>query len=98
DVDLKCLTTLEVRMFEDSEEAGPAGNQQWDLDNGQHHRRWSVYLDIADEWVMGGDYSDIELEVKKRLPTLFNRSLTGVIDSVAPCSEITLMQTSYPTL
>ncbi|KAG1812134.1 uncharacterized protein BJ212DRAFT_1371605 [Suillus subaureus] len=26
DVDLECLTTLEARMFEDSEEAGPAGN------------------------------------------------------------------------
>ncbi|KAG2042438.1 hypothetical protein BDR03DRAFT_996731 [Suillus americanus] len=30
DVDLECLTTLEARMFEDSEE-GPAGNQQWML-------------------------------------------------------------------
>ncbi|KAG2098404.1 uncharacterized protein F5147DRAFT_713836, partial [Suillus discolor] len=44
DIDLKCLTTLEARMFEDSKEAGPAGNQQWGLDAGQHHRRWNVYL------------------------------------------------------
>ncbi|KAG1896522.1 uncharacterized protein F5891DRAFT_1175109 [Suillus fuscotomentosus] len=44
DVDLECLTALEARMFEDSEEAGPAGNQQWGLDAGQHHRRWNVYL------------------------------------------------------
>ncbi|KAG1834975.1 hypothetical protein DFJ58DRAFT_821139 [Suillus subalutaceus] len=29
DVDLECLTTLEARMFEDSEEAGLAGNRQW---------------------------------------------------------------------
>jgi hypothetical protein len=27
DVDLECLVALEARMFEDSEEAGPAGNQ-----------------------------------------------------------------------
>ncbi|KAG1896305.1 uncharacterized protein F5891DRAFT_1175311 [Suillus fuscotomentosus] len=39
-------------MFEDSEEAGPAGNQQWGLDAGQHHRRWNVYLGIPDEWVL----------------------------------------------
>ncbi|KAG2122633.1 hypothetical protein BD769DRAFT_1745973 [Suillus cothurnatus] len=50
DVDLECLTTLEARMFGDSEEAGPAGNQQWSLDAGQHHRRWSVSLNIANEW------------------------------------------------
>ncbi|KAG2030564.1 hypothetical protein BDR03DRAFT_974428 [Suillus americanus] len=29
DVDLGCLTTLEERISEISEEAGPAGNQQW---------------------------------------------------------------------
>ncbi|KAG2080964.1 hypothetical protein BD769DRAFT_1399418 [Suillus cothurnatus] len=51
DVDLECLTTLEARMFEDSEEAGPAGNQQW-----------GVYLNIPNEWVMKRDYSDTELE------------------------------------
>ncbi|KAG2107326.1 hypothetical protein BD769DRAFT_1501728 [Suillus cothurnatus] len=38
-VDLKCLTPLEARIFEDSEEAGPPGNQQWGLDTSQHHRR-----------------------------------------------------------
>ncbi|KAG1821309.1 hypothetical protein EV424DRAFT_1400979, partial [Suillus variegatus] len=38
DVDLKCPTALEARMFEDSEEAGPTGKQQWGLDAGQHHR------------------------------------------------------------
>ncbi|KAG2060734.1 hypothetical protein BDR06DRAFT_948114 [Suillus hirtellus] len=40
------------RMFEDSEEAGPAGKQQWGLDASQHHRRWNVYL----------DYNESELE------------------------------------
>jgi hypothetical protein len=87
DVDLECLTTLEARMFEDSEEAGPAGNQQW-----------GVYLNIPNEWVMKRDYSDTELEVRKRLPILFNKSLIGVINSVVPYSVTTLMlclQTSY---
>ncbi|KAG1861457.1 hypothetical protein C8R48DRAFT_711564 [Suillus tomentosus] len=50
DIDLECLTALEARMFEDSEEAGPAGNQQRGVDAGQHHRRWNVYLGIPDEW------------------------------------------------
>ncbi|KAG2337441.1 hypothetical protein BDR05DRAFT_970198, partial [Suillus weaverae] len=60
-------------MFEDSEEAGPAGNQQWGchLDAGQHHRRWNVYLNIPNEWVLGRDYSRSELEVRKLLPALF---------------------------
>ncbi|KAG1836209.1 hypothetical protein DFJ58DRAFT_917730 [Suillus subalutaceus] len=60
--DLECLTALEARMFEDSEEAGPTGDQQWGLDAGQHHRRWNVYLNIPDEWVLGRDYSESELE------------------------------------
>jgi hypothetical protein len=102
DVDLECLTTLEARMFGNSEEAGPAGNQQWSLDAGQHHRWWSVSLDIPNKRVMERDYSDTELKVRKKLPIiLFNRSLTGVIDSVAPYSATTRMlrlQTSCPTL
>ncbi|KAG1897084.1 uncharacterized protein F5891DRAFT_982893 [Suillus fuscotomentosus] len=51
DIDLECLTALEAKIFEDSEEAGPAGNQQRGLDAGQHHRRWNVYLGIPAEWV-----------------------------------------------
>lgn len=62
DVDLECLAALEARMFEDSEEAGPAGNQQWGLDAGQHHRRWNVYFNIPNEWVLGRDHSESELE------------------------------------
>ncbi|KAG1893434.1 uncharacterized protein F5891DRAFT_1153227 [Suillus fuscotomentosus] len=104
DVDLECLTALEAKMFEDSEEAGPAGNQQWGLDAGQHHRRWNVYVGIPDEWVSARDYSESELEVRKTLPAPFDRYLTYVIDSAAPYSVITLMlhlwslQTSYPKL
>ncbi|KAG1884367.1 hypothetical protein F4604DRAFT_1978282 [Suillus subluteus] len=62
DVDLECLTTLEARMFEDSEEAGLASNRQWGLDAGQHHRRWDVYFNIPTEWVLCRDYSESELE------------------------------------
>ncbi|KAG1901274.1 uncharacterized protein F5891DRAFT_1028715 [Suillus fuscotomentosus] len=76
-------------MFEDSEEAGPAGNQQWGLDGGQHHRRWNVYLGIPDEWVSARDYSGSELEVRKTLPAPFDRYLTYVIDSAVPYSVIT---------
>jgi hypothetical protein len=63
-VDLKCLTPLEARIFEDSEEAGPPGNQQWGLDTSQHHRRWSVHLNIPNECVIGRDYSESQLEEK----------------------------------
>ncbi|KAG2337686.1 hypothetical protein BDR05DRAFT_970010, partial [Suillus weaverae] len=40
--------------------AGPAGNQQWGLDAGQHHRRWNVYLNIPNEWrgLLFSDNSD----------------------------------------
>ncbi|KAG2336013.1 hypothetical protein BDR05DRAFT_1006256 [Suillus weaverae] len=57
-------------------------SQQWGLDAGQHHRRWNVYLNIPNEWVLGRDYSETELEVRKLLPALFKRSLTCVIDSL----------------
>ncbi|KAG1897089.1 uncharacterized protein F5891DRAFT_1050280, partial [Suillus fuscotomentosus] len=63
-------------IFEDSEEAGPAGNQQWGLNAGQHHRRWNVYLGISAEWVSGRDYSESELEVKKTLPAPDNSDAT----------------------
>jgi hypothetical protein len=101
DVDLECLTTLEARILEDSEEARPAGNQQWGLDAGQHYKRWSVCVNTPNEWVMGRDYSESELEVRKIFLILFNRSLTVVIDNVGPYLVITLMprlQTSCPTL
>jgi hypothetical protein len=64
DVDLECLTALEARMFEDSEEAGPAGNQQWGLDAGHHHRQWNVYFNIPSEWLLGRDHSENEIEVR----------------------------------
>lgn len=34
DVDLECLGVFERRLFEYSDDAGPAGNQQWGLDVG----------------------------------------------------------------
>ncbi|KAG0692894.1 hypothetical protein DFH29DRAFT_816991, partial [Suillus ampliporus] len=68
DVDLECLTALEARMFEDSKEAGAAGNQQWGLDAGQHHRRWNPYLNIPNEWVLGRECNESEYEVRYLLP------------------------------
>ncbi|KAG1757858.1 hypothetical protein EDB19DRAFT_1822813 [Suillus lakei] len=67
DVDLECLASLEARALEDSEEAGLAGNQQWGLDAGQHHRRWNVYLNVPNEWVLGRENSESEFEVRKIL-------------------------------
>ncbi|KAG2094254.1 uncharacterized protein F5147DRAFT_720012 [Suillus discolor] len=84
DVDLECLTALEARMFEDSE-AGPAGNQQWGLDAGQHHRRWNMYLGPS-EFLMNG---------------FLEKIIARVNLNAAPYSVITLMlhlwslQTSY---
>ncbi|KAG1763044.1 hypothetical protein EDD22DRAFT_883898 [Suillus occidentalis] len=49
-------------MFKDSEEAGPAGNQQWGLDAGHHHRQWNVYFNIPSEWLLGRDHSENEIE------------------------------------
>ncbi|KAG1726202.1 hypothetical protein EDB19DRAFT_1592340, partial [Suillus lakei] len=43
DIGPECLASLEARMLKDSEEAGPAGNQQWGLDAGQLHMWWNVY-------------------------------------------------------
>jgi hypothetical protein len=60
-----------------------------------------VYLNIPNKWVMEWDYSNTEVEVRKRLPVLFNKSLIGVIDSVVLYSVTTLMlrlQTSCPAL
>ncbi|KAG0695256.1 hypothetical protein DFH29DRAFT_814384, partial [Suillus ampliporus] len=68
DVDLECLIALEARMFEDSKEAGAAGNQQWGLDAGQHHRRWNPYLNIPNEWVLGRECNESEYEVRYLLP------------------------------
>ncbi|KAG1904374.1 uncharacterized protein F5891DRAFT_1011255 [Suillus fuscotomentosus] len=72
-------------MFEDSEEAGPAGNQQWGLDAGQHHRRWNVYLGIPDEWVSARDYSESELE--QRGPLFSDNSDATSLESADELSE-----------
>jgi hypothetical protein len=54
-------------MFEDSKEAGSAGNQQWGLDAGQYHRWWDVYQNVLNELVLGREYSESEFEVRKIL-------------------------------
>jgi hypothetical protein len=60
-------TVLEASIFKDSEEAGPAGNQQWGLGAGKHPRWRNVHLIIPNEWVLGRDYSESELEVRMKL-------------------------------
>ncbi|KAG2057471.1 hypothetical protein BDR06DRAFT_951640 [Suillus hirtellus] len=69
---------MKARIFEDSEEAGRADNQQCGLDAGQHHRRWNVYLGIPAERVSGRDYSESELEVRKTLPAPDNSDATSL--------------------
>ncbi|KAG2039328.1 hypothetical protein BDR03DRAFT_1009235 [Suillus americanus] len=69
DVDLECLTTLDARIFEDSEEAGTAGNQQG-----------NVYLNIPTEWVLGRDYSGCELE---HGPLFSNNSDATAVDELS---------------
>ncbi|PBK62015.1 hypothetical protein ARMSODRAFT_1025149 [Armillaria solidipes] len=40
DVDMEALILLEMRMFDRSEDAGVAGNNQWGLDAGMHQDGW----------------------------------------------------------
>lgn len=62
DVDAEFLMALGARIFEDSEEAGLAGNQQCGLDAGQH-------LSITNRWVIGRDHSESGLKVRTTLHT-----------------------------
>ncbi|THU97222.1 hypothetical protein K435DRAFT_663093, partial [Dendrothele bispora CBS 962.96] len=63
DVDLEAITILERIMFDQSEKAGQAGNQQWGLDAGPHEDGWNPYIDdpFASEAKRQG--SDSELQV-----------------------------------
>ncbi|KAH7907135.1 hypothetical protein BJ138DRAFT_1215655, partial [Hygrophoropsis aurantiaca] len=64
DVDKECLWALERRMFEDSMDAGRAGNQQWGLDMGEHQHGWNPYEGLPTEWNFGDrEFSETELEV-----------------------------------
>jgi hypothetical protein len=80
-----CLTTKEAGMFEDSEEAGHADNQQLDLNFIGGRMCISPFL-TSEFW--GRDHNESGPEVSKMLIALFNRSLICVIDIVAPYSVI----------
>jgi hypothetical protein len=69
DVDLESLKSLEVRMFEVSKAAGPAGYWQWGLDAGDHQEAWDPYANLPGEWhYPDAEYDDdkfsAELEVR----------------------------------
>ncbi|KAJ7886290.1 hypothetical protein B0H13DRAFT_1545913, partial [Mycena leptocephala] len=52
-------------LFENSLQAGRAGNQQWGLDKGPHQDDWSPYLNLPTHWNHDDreDESESELQV-----------------------------------
>ncbi|KAF7334732.1 hypothetical protein MSAN_02371500 [Mycena sanguinolenta] len=50
DVDRECLGLFEQWMFECSDMAGDAGDEQWGLDAGHHQSRWKPYSNLPPEW------------------------------------------------
>ncbi|KAJ7705174.1 hypothetical protein B0H16DRAFT_1295048 [Mycena metata] len=50
DVDRECLGLLEQWMFESSDDAGLAGDEQWGLDAGHHQDRWVPYKGLPAAW------------------------------------------------
>ncbi|KAJ7580069.1 hypothetical protein C8J56DRAFT_795369, partial [Mycena floridula] len=61
DVDREALSNLEAAMFEDSNEAGRAGNSQWGLDAGYHQDYWNPYYDLLPEWSYD-DHDRVEVD------------------------------------
>ncbi|KAJ7255556.1 hypothetical protein C8J57DRAFT_1236007 [Mycena rebaudengoi] len=65
DVDLDCVAFLEERMFENSIQAGRAGNEQWGRDAGPHQDGWVPYMHIPSHWNHGDrEGSETELQVQ----------------------------------
>lgn len=62
DVDVECLKLLEKRMFENSFDAGVAGNQQWGLDAGAHQKRWYPYGGLPSDWNHEDRHTESESE------------------------------------
>ncbi|KAJ7687457.1 hypothetical protein B0H17DRAFT_1070306 [Mycena rosella] len=50
DVDLECLSLLEEWMFECTDKAGIAGDEQWGLDAGHHQDCWVPYEGTPKSW------------------------------------------------
>jgi hypothetical protein len=66
DVDADALVALEDCMFDDSQAAGEAGNEQWGLDAGDHQSCWNPYRGASgygDHSPRRKDESESELEV-----------------------------------
>ncbi|KAJ7109223.1 hypothetical protein C8R44DRAFT_986254 [Mycena epipterygia] len=59
DVDHECLGLLEQWMFESSNRAGVAGEEQWGLDAGKHQGGWVPYTGLPNAWSshINGDYT-----------------------------------------
>ncbi|KAJ7579870.1 hypothetical protein C8J56DRAFT_795722 [Mycena floridula] len=60
-VDREALSNLEAAMFEDSNEAGRAGNSQWGLDAGYYQGCWNPYYDLLPEWSYD-DHNHVEVD------------------------------------
>ncbi|KAJ6623167.1 hypothetical protein B0H10DRAFT_825259 [Mycena sp. CBHHK59/15] len=73
DVDRECLSLLEQYMFECSDAAGPAGDEQWGLDAGNHQGRWVPYTGLPDHW---SDYRAPDEEVYARGDNFSDGSLS----------------------
>jgi hypothetical protein len=63
DVEHECLGYFEERLFEDSLQAGQAGNKQWGLDVGPHQENWSPYADLPGHRNHGDHEDESESEL-----------------------------------
>lgn len=67
-VDKECLEQLEEAMFEQSAQAGRAGNYQWGLDVGDHQEGWNPYDGTPIEWNHNDrDSSEGEYKVRGKM-------------------------------
>ncbi|KAJ7839890.1 hypothetical protein B0H13DRAFT_1649979 [Mycena leptocephala] len=53
DIDHECLNIFEERLFEQSFQAGRAGNHQWGLDVGPHQDNWNPCANIPEHSMTG---------------------------------------------
>jgi hypothetical protein len=76
DIDHECLNIFEERLFEQSFQAGRAGNHQWGLDVGPHQDNWNPYANILEHWNHDDrdDQSESELQVSFQLFRVIFRS------------------------
>ncbi|KAJ6461966.1 hypothetical protein DFH09DRAFT_1114122 [Mycena vulgaris] len=65
DVDHECLGYFEERLFENSLQAGRAGNQQWGLAKGPHQDNWGPYMNLPTHWNHDDREDEIESELQR---------------------------------